>query len=128
MKKLKFWVICIITYISIYWISAILVSSSSFINFESGMLTMFTLLPVILCIWLISYFSKDKRHTYIGCGIQITLGLVIGFFIYYLSIAINSSLDPFAKKQYSAIINSLFATGIFQYAFMFTLLVTNKKK
>ena len=128
MKNFKFSIIFIVAFISIYWLSAILVSSSSFNDFETGMLTIFTILSIILCSCLVLYIYRDIEHRIIGWIIQLFVGILIGYLNYSFSISINSSIDPIAIKQHNAILYSLFIVSIFQFAFMFTLIFTNKKE
>lgn len=62
----------------------------------------------------------------VGCFIIVIVTFVLGYFTYKLSILINSSTNPIAQKQQSAMTYTLFQIIIFQFAYILTSFITHK--
>lgn len=125
MKSLKFWLI----WIAIFWITFLFASALAGMSRMDPQISMLGAIAFIfmgLCVYMEAKTHHEFLYKVVGCFIIVIVTFVLGYFTYKLSILINSSTNPIAQKQQSAMIYALFQVIIFQFAYILTSFITHK--
>lgn len=125
MKSLKFWLWCIIIFWSVFVMACGAVGISN-LDFRIGSLGIIAMVYMILCIYMEMRSHPDGLYKLAGSMIIIVVTLFLGYFTYWVSLTMNSSLISLAEKQEIALFHTLFVINLFLFAYMISLLITNR--